>query len=736
MRKNMKTELMAPAGEMNAALAAFDSGADAVYAGLERFSARERAGNFTLEEMARLTNYARKIGRKVYIALNTLIKESEISDAAKLCAELTEIKPDAVIVQDIGLARMIREYFPGLRLHASTQMALHNSEGVKVAEKIGFSRVILERQLTLEEVAAIKKVSRLEIEVFVHGALCCSLSGCCLLSSWLGGNSGNRGRCKQPCRRKYKYNNRDSYFLSPADLCMVESIPLLQKAGIDALKIEGRLRKADYVANTVSAYRLVIDAEDSGKKDAIEKAMKILKNASGRVWFSGFNGPDSFRNVIQPEAPGISGRYCGKIISAKPDGFEITPEIKIHLGDRLRIFSRDTVEENSFTVTGISVDGKKSTKAMWRERCFITSDAGAPPGSEVYRIGESYRDLCSRLGPPKKTGPVLNLEISVGTHGFNVSLPDHNDNLSWEKKFGLEVASKHPLAPEDLKKEFATAPDSIFTPGKISVEIGGNFFIRSSDLRKIRQEFWAWASASVNTEDIKTDKDRYFKTFINDYENLKKNHSNLQSEKTYRGFPDAPEIKSYGINEEIGDGGELALPFFCPENKLTELKKKIDAATSKGISKFRVTSLYGIELLEKINGVSITAAFPLPVCNTLAELELRKLGFTKAQAWIELEKNELLMLEKKAQLPIEIFREGRIPVLSTRMKLPSSEGVLKDCAGNEFYIKYDNFNGITQILPVVIMKLEGTEGFSEYYEKVENSGAKSFSDFNLNRTFI
>ena len=230
-------ELMAPAGTLDAGLAAFDAGADAVYAGLSRFNARQRGQNLSLEELSKLVAYARRNGRRVYVTMNTLLKEDELSEAAEMLSELSAIRPDAVIVQDIGLVRMIREHFPRLVIHGSTQMAIHNSAGVKVAESMGIKRVILERQVSLDEIMQIRKETSMELEVFVHGALCCSRSGVCLLSSWMGGWSGNRGKCKQPCRRRYHSDSGNGFFFSTCDLYSLDAIPDLKKAGISGLKI-------------------------------------------------------------------------------------------------------------------------------------------------------------------------------------------------------------------------------------------------------------------------------------------------------------------------------------------------------------------------------------------------------------------------------------------------------------------------------------------------------------------
>ncbi|MBO4633050.1 MAG: U32 family peptidase, partial [Lentisphaeria bacterium] len=194
MTESKRVELLAPAGNPSVALSAFDAGADAVYCGLRKFNARERSENFTHDDLSRMVAYAHKLRRKVYVTFNTLLKESELDEAAREMAFLAEIRPDAVIVQNLGAARIMREYFPDLTLHASTQLGIHNSSGLEMAKKFGFQRVILERQVTLDELRKMVPDGKppLEMELFIHGALCCCVSGSCLFSSWLGGWSGNR----------------------------------------------------------------------------------------------------------------------------------------------------------------------------------------------------------------------------------------------------------------------------------------------------------------------------------------------------------------------------------------------------------------------------------------------------------------------------------------------------------------------------------------------------------------
>ncbi|MBR2374206.1 MAG: U32 family peptidase, partial [Lentisphaeria bacterium] len=240
--KNKICELLAPAGNPECAMAAIDAGADAVYCGLGRFNARCRAENFNPDTLGAMIDHMHSLGKKLYLTFNTLLFEEELEGAAEMLGELTRLAPDALIVHDPGVIFMAKKYFPSLKLHASTQMGIHNSAGVAAMAELGIERVILERQIPLNELEQIVKKSSIEIEVFIHGSLCCSLSGRCLLSAELCGGSGNRGCCKQPCRRSFETEQGNIFPLSMRDLNAVEILPFLKKIGVSSLKIEGRLR--------------------------------------------------------------------------------------------------------------------------------------------------------------------------------------------------------------------------------------------------------------------------------------------------------------------------------------------------------------------------------------------------------------------------------------------------------------------------------------------------------------
>lgn len=263
MKEDKKVELLAPAGNYESFLGAVHAGSDAVYLGGEKFGARAYADNFTTGQLCDAIRYAHLYGRKVYLTLNTLVKEKEMPQLYEYLSPFYEVGLDGVIIQDMGVFLYVKEHFPLLPLHVSTQMTITGTEGVRMLKELGAERIVPARELSLAEISQIKRETEIEIETFIHGAMCYCYSGQCLFSSILGGRSGNRGRCAQPCRLPYKVKGskeKAAYYLSLKDMCTIEMIPKLIEAGIDSFKIEGRMKKPEYAAGVTAVYRKYIDA--------------------------------------------------------------------------------------------------------------------------------------------------------------------------------------------------------------------------------------------------------------------------------------------------------------------------------------------------------------------------------------------------------------------------------------------------------------------------------------------
>ena len=326
-----KPELLLPAGNIEAFHAAVEGGADAVYLGLRNFNARERAENFTPAQFQTLLQEAEKHQIKVYLTLNIVIKNNELPELLDILYMLSQTRVSAVIIQDWGVYNLIRLHFPKLKVHASTQMGNHNSLGAIYSDKLGFERVIFARELTTREITAIRQKSKIQVEMFVHGALCYSFSGMCLFSSYLGGMSANRGRCMQPCRRIYEDTGEKKYLFSLKDNELIDHIPTILKLGISSLKIEGRLKPAEYVYRVAHAYRMAIDDPQN-----IEAAKKMLKYDMGRSKTSYFFGGEVGEAITENPSTGI---FLGRIKEVHPQSFTFASKENLQQGNRLWIRS-------------------------------------------------------------------------------------------------------------------------------------------------------------------------------------------------------------------------------------------------------------------------------------------------------------------------------------------------------------------------------------------------------------
>lgn len=358
-------EILAPAGDYSSFLAALYAGADAIYMAGKSFGARASASNFTEEEFINALNLAHIHDRKIYLTLNTLIKEREWSELYSFLKPLYEAGLDGVIIQDLGLINYLSTVFPELPLHASTQMTITDASSVKLLKEKGICRVVPARELSLEELKKIKKETGLEIETFVHGALCYGYSGQCLFSSFLGGRSGNRGRCAGPCRLPYTVDGgkKANYPLSLKDLCTIDHIGELIDAGIDSFKIEGRMKSPEYVAGVTTIYRKYVDNYYAGDSTTVsEKDRRTLENlylrsSIGSGYYYKHNSKDmitisdpSYNNQDKTVVEKIHDEYCDKMLVRA-----VNASVSIHVGSPIEITLYDD-DGNCITHTGDTVD--------------------------------------------------------------------------------------------------------------------------------------------------------------------------------------------------------------------------------------------------------------------------------------------------------------------------------------------------------------------------------------------
>ena len=750
-------ELLAPAGTLESALTAFENGADAVYAGLGRFNAREMGENFSEDDMSRLSSYTKKAGRRFYITLNTLIKENELEELGAVLNRIIRIKPDAVIVQDIGVARFIRECFPELDIHGSTQMAIHNSRGVEEAALMGLKRVILERQVSLSEMELILKKAPVEIEVFIHGSLCCSLSGQCLLSSWLGGYSGNRGKCKQPCRRIYQENGKSGYYLSPGDLSGADLIDFFIENRVSSLKIEGRLKRGDYLQKVISSYRKILDSftESSAKdrKEILKENTTALSRAYARELTHGFYIPEEIPTLIKYSSSGFSGKYAGEITSAGKGFFEVKLKDRLHLGDRIRVYREKSDEKNIITVTEMFSGGRRVKSAVRGTNVRILSNRKIPAGGQVFKIGETVAAKTNTNSLPLFLQHTdIDLEISVNDKSVKVTSFCSKKAGTWEYPAVFEKAEKRPLCEEDLINQFRSTGSEAVQAGKVSAVIEGSYFIPASIQKKIKREFWEWAlqyySAELETITADTDINLFLEKCRREgeRENSRKYLTVSVSENSPP-FTDTEEretVFSSSADYFLEKGSfknfqieEVILPHFCSEHDLERLEADIDNCYTKGIRKFRLTSLFQLPLLDKYPDIEKTVSYPFPVTNSAAVLQLKSRGINRIQGWIELDRNSHEKLAASSLLDFEIYTSGLPFLFATRAEI-KAEKSLKDSRNNLFYIKRDSNRKITYLYPDSLIKLEKDSRYSWFIDLSEKSfgSEESFNGFNYDKIFF
>lgn len=296
-------ELLSPAGSPEAVVAAVQNGADAIYMGFGGYNARRGARNFTDEEFADAITYCRVRGCKVYVTLNTLISDRETGEAVRMAGVASDLGADAILVQDLGLASVLRRVLPDMPLHASTQMSIHNLAGVEAAAEMGITRAVLARELSLEQIRFISSRASIEVETFVHGALCVCYSGQCYMSALIGRRSGNRGVCAQPCRLNYSLGGRmDDYPLSLKDNCLVEYLEDLERAGVACVKIEGRMKRPEYTAIVTGIYARAIKDRRKPTQAELQQLEDIFsRQGFTQDYFKGKTGPDMFG--VREEAP-------------------------------------------------------------------------------------------------------------------------------------------------------------------------------------------------------------------------------------------------------------------------------------------------------------------------------------------------------------------------------------------------------------------------------------------------
>ena len=494
-------ELLSPVGDLDCLKAAVQNGADCVYFGASNFSARAFASNFDDLELA--INYAKIRGVKTNLTLNTLIKNDEFEDAYNLAKKAYELGIDAIIVQDLGLATRLIKDFPDLPIHASTQMSIHNLQGTLKLQNLGFKRVVLARELCANEIEYICQNSNVEIECFIHGALCISYSGQCLFSSLVGGRSGNRGKCAQPCRLPYELvqNGNETidkgFLLSTKDLCGLDYIPFLINAGVTSFKIEGRMKTPEYVATVTRIYRKYIDLALSGNPYVIdEKDKKDLLQVFNRGLSSnGHLDKEPNKNLIYPIKPNNMGLPLGIIQKYNKTNGHITLKLQeeLYVGDCI-----STQKENgSYNVSELMVKNKNIKIGNIENLVTIGRMKGnISVGDKVYKISSKVlKDNALNSFKTENRKIPLNIKLFI-QNNKNISAVvnscykyDLYKNLNFEYTSNIipNTSINKPLDQDTIIKQFSKTNNSIYEFKKIKIILDDNLFLPISSLNDLRR---------------------------------------------------------------------------------------------------------------------------------------------------------------------------------------------------------------------------------------------------------
>lgn len=696
----LKPELLAPAGSLESFFAAIEKGADAVYSGLQEFSARARAKNFTLAQIERMLAYAHGQNKKIYITLNTLVKEKELPQLLDTLAALAGMRVDGVILQDLGVARLIRNHFPSIPLHASTQMTIHNRPGVKMLEELGFTRAVLARELAVDEIATISASTSVEIECFVHGALCFSISGQCFFSSLLGGHSGNRGRCAQPCRRLYNHRGKEGHYFSTSDLSAIDMIPDLIKAGVKSLKIEGRMKSAEYVATVVEAYRTVLDAPESSHLEAVKAVKGILKYSFGRTPTKGFMASQQPDDIANPWQKGGTGRFIGQIKNIKGKSLTFETRDSLFVGDRLRAQPKSDMAGQAWTLRELSINKKKCMEAPAGSLVEVESPFAFSVGDSIYKVSsrEAYTlsdNACLRR-----------LE---GVHGdkipckLQVSLK--NDNLyisaslsGLQHGFSFPLGSLEPARSNDMQAvltgQFSKCGETPFKLEKLEAPDFPPLLIPSAMFKDIRRRFYQQLFeiySSLFRERLESAR----RNGIKELDFIRSTKSRPPSAETLAVVIDEPKewrfpllngaditilpLSKATIHQLVSTlphmrGSEESviwqLPFIIFDRDIPLYLEILHTLYSRGFRRFEASNLSHFELFKNFKDLQISTGYRCFSLNSQALAYWKELGATLSTLYLE---DDHVNVSELLAVGIDIERQmlvySPLPVMTTKIRL-------------------------------------------------------------------
>ncbi len=738
-------ELLSPVGDFECLKAAVQNGANAVYFGANLFSARAFATNFDETELEKAINYAKIRNVKTHLTLNTLIKDDEFETAFNLAKKAYQLGIDAIIVQDLGLATKLIKSFPDLDIHASTQMTTTNLEGVKKLEELGFKRVVLSRETSLSEIEHICKNTDTEIEVFIHGALCISYSGQCLFSSMVGGRSGNRGKCAQPCRLPYSLLDKNNqildkgYLLSTRDLCSLEYLPDLIKAGVTSFKIEGRMKSPIYVATVTRIYRKYINLAIKFNNKEIsqyvidENDKKDLLQVFNRGGFStGHLSSKSNTNLIFKDKPNNMGLYLGKIIKYNKNKGLVTVKLEndVSIGDSISFEN----ENSKYTISELMIKNSNiKTASSTQIVTFGRMKGNIKINDKIYKIGDknlSSFALNSFNKEYKKTTLSCDLKFHSGEKvAVLVKSPSFNFESNFVYDYTPDIAQNAPISKEKILAQFNKTLNTCFEFSNINISLDDNLFIPTSILNDIRRETISQIENKIinsfrrttNTfyqinettnSIITTPKKVLCLNVLNpllDYKKLEK------VDKIYVPLKYFYDNKFKEILNTLSKKSNLYIymPFIVKDSFLqttqSNLQKAFNNFDIKGIV---VSNLSELNILNNLNlkNVDLIANYTFNVYNSNTAQELNNLGFSTITVSPELDETLINNLHITGK---ELIVSGKIPLMTmsycllgksnkcfekcSHKCLSEDKFYLKDRYGFNFRLEPDNTQTITTI---------------------------------------
>ena len=474
-------ELLSPAGNIECLKAAINNGADACYLGGKSFGARAFAGNFTNEELKEATQYAHLYGVKIYITVNTIIYNNEVEEFIEYIKYLYQIGVDALIMQDIGMISLVRQTFPNFEIHASTQLHNHNNEGIKLLKELGVTKVVLDREMTLEEIENINV--DIEKEVFIHGALCNSYSGCCLFSYMNGGRSGNRGECTQPCRLPYKLikngkyiSNEDKYLLSTKELNTINNFDKLMNSDITCFKIEGRMKSPSYVGYVTKLYRSLIDNYNNKITTKEEDNLKILFN---RSFTSGYLFKDKVMNINTSNHLGLE---IGKVLDINKNKIKIKLDKDLYQEDGIRFknSNKGMIANYIYNENNLLIN-----KASKGDIIYLDNKINQKDKDILVKTSSNYLDKEITSTSIKKI-PV-DIEVTLENNYLTIILKDNNNNIV-QDKIKVDTPIKRSTTSEEIKEKLTKLGNTPFICNNINININKDIFANMKDLNNIRRE--------------------------------------------------------------------------------------------------------------------------------------------------------------------------------------------------------------------------------------------------------